>query len=322
MSADLLNRPSDVDSRRAGAHRSARQPTGATASVSGPRESPESPLPKGALVSRSVFVCLSLVMVWLVLYALAFSGLQEQRSQHELYAKLRVELAGETAPVNGVIRNGTPVSLMTAPAAGLHNAVVVEGTSSTDMQKGPGHLVDTALPGQVGVSAILGKGVTFGGPFSRITKLVAGDPITMTTGQGVAHYVVTDVRRAGDPLPPALSAGQGRLTLVTVVGDGWRSGWAPDQTVYVDAALQGSALQPGAARLSGLPAGQAPMDGDTTAINPLILWLELLLIVVVGVTWARGHWGGWQLWLAGAPLVLAIGWMVTETAARLLPNLL
>jgi sortase A len=269
-----------------------------------------------------VFVCLSLLPLWVVLYALLLSGLQESRTQHQLYGSLRAHLAAETVPVGGPIKNRTPVALLDIPNAGLHHAVVVEGTSSADLQGGPGHLANTVLPGQSGVSAILGRSVTFGGPFGRIGKLAKGNAITITTGQGVVHYYVTDVRRPGDPLPSLLSAGEGRLTLVTVAGSGWRSGWAPTQTIYVDASLQGQGTAAPAGRPIQVPQGQAVMDGEPSALVPLVLWLEAFLIVVVAATWARTHWGTWQVWLAGAPVLLAVLWVVTETSDKLLPNLL
>jgi sortase A len=273
-------------------------------------------------VTKAVLTLFSLMMIWLVLYAVVLSGLQEERTQHGLYAALRAQLAAETAPAGGVIKPGKPVALLDAPDIRLHDEVIVEGTSSATLQKGPGHLANTVLPGQAGVSAVLGKSVTFGGPFASIPKLHMGNPITVTTVQGVAHYVVTDVRRGGDPLPAPLAAGQGRLTLVAVVGPGWRSGWAPTGLVYVDASLQGIGQTGPPGRPTQVPASQQAMGSGSTALYSLALWLETMAIVAVGVTWARSRWGGWQVWLAGAPLLLATVWIVTETATRLLPNLL
>jgi sortase A len=318
MSTGLLSRPPELNARP-GAHRSGGR---GSPNVAAPRQRAPHEFPGSALVARSALVWFSLLMVWLVIYALALSGFQEQRSQHNLYAKLRVELAGETAPVGGAIPTGTPVALLDAPRGGVHDAVVVEGTSSKDLQKGPGHLSDTSLPGQAGVSAILGKGVTFDAPFANITKLSPGDPITVTTGQGVAHYVVSDVRRSGDPLPGRLAAGQGRLTLVAALGNGWRSGWAPTGIVYVDATLQGTALAAPSGRPTQVAPGESPMASNPGALDALVLWLQLLVVVVIVVTWARVRWGGWQVWLVGAPVVLAVAWTVTETSAQLLPNLL
>jgi sortase A len=212
--------------------------------------------------------------------------------------------------------------VLSAPKAGLHGAVVVEGTSSADLQKGPGHWVTSVLPGQIGQSVLLGKSVTFGAPFGDITKLAKGDPLTVTTGQGVASYTVTGVRRTGDPLPQALSGTEGRLTLVALAGSGWRNAVAPSQTVFVDASLQGAGKTVPPGRPTVTPAGQRLMDGDSSALGQLVLWMELLLAVGVAVVWMRSQWGGWQVWLVGTPVLLAVAWIVTETSARLLPNLL
>jgi sortase A len=208
------------------------------------------------------------------------------------------------------------------PKAGIQHAVVVEGTTSTDLQSGPGHRVDTVLPGQAGVSVILGKGVTFGAPFAHITVLSPGDVITATTGQGTFHYRVADLRYAGDPLPPLLSGRQGRLILVAAVGTGSRAGWAPSQIVYVDADLQGAGKSSPGGGPTVQPADQVVLAGDDSALTPLVLWLELLIVTAVAVVWARRRWGGWQVWLVGTPALLAVLWVVTETAARLTPNLL
>ena len=47
----------------------------------------------------------------------------------------------------------------------------------------------------------------YGGPFGGLASLVPGDSIKVVTGQTVASYKVIDLRRAGDPLPPALATG-------------------------------------------------------------------------------------------------------------------
>ena len=320
MTATLyVQQPETELARRRGAHRAPSRviPPGPRTVT---RTRPE--LSAGVAVTKAVLTLFSLLMLWLVLYAVVFSGLQEERAQHGLYAALRAQLASETAPVGGLIKPGAPLALLDAPDIGLHDEVVVEGTSSATLQKGPGHLANTVLPGQAGVSAIFGKSVTFGGPFASIPKLQMGNPITVTTVQGVAHYVVTDVRRGGDPLPAPLSPAQGRLTLVAVVGPGWRSGWAPTGLVYVAANLQGTGQTGPPGRPTQVSAAQQAMGSSSSALYSLALWLEAMAIVAVGVTWARSRWGGWQVWLAGAPLVLATVWIVTETATRLLPNLL
>jgi len=281
---------------------------------------PPSTGPGGTVLVVLALLCA--LAFWVVLYALVLSGFQERHTQAQMYASLRADLANEVAPLGGQITDGAPVALISASQAGINRAVVVEGTTSTDLQKGPGHRVDTVLPGQAGVSVVFGKSATFGAPFAHITRLQPGDGITAVTGQGTFTYRVTDVRRPGDPVPPLLSSGQGRLTLVSAEGSGWRSGWAPSQVVYVDANLVGKAQPSPGGGPTVQPSNQVAMAIDRTALTPLVLWLELLVVVGIGFVWAHRRWGGRQVWLVGVPAMLAILWVVTETAARLLPNLL
>ena len=70
--------------------------------------------------------------------------------------------------------------------------IVVAGTSTAELRKGPGHYANTPLPGQLGNAAIAGHRTTFGAPFYRINELVAGDEIKVTTLEGVFIYRVTE----------------------------------------------------------------------------------------------------------------------------------
>jgi sortase A len=73
------------------------------------------------------------------------------------------------------------------PAIGL-NQVLVEGTSTDDLRQGPGHYVNTPLPGQGGNAAIAGHRTTYGHPFYNLDGVKPGDPIVVTTVQGVFVY--------------------------------------------------------------------------------------------------------------------------------------
>jgi sortase A len=273
-------------------------------------------------VTLRVVVTISLLAAWSVGYALGLSALQENRSQAELYASFRESLADPQSEPTGAISPGTPVVLLQAARAGIHDVVVVEGTAAADLEAGPGHRRDTVLPGQPGVSVLMGRSAAFGGPFGAITALRPGDLLSTTTAQGSFTYRVDRVRRAGDPLPVPLAGTAGRLTLETSVAAGWRSGWAPSGTVYVDATLQGTAVAIPPGRPASVPAAEAAMAGDTGALMPLVLWLQGLALVALAMVWARVRWGGWQTWLVGGPLVLAALWGVSSTAIQLLPNLL
>jgi sortase A len=293
-----------------------RQPKTATG-----RPSPPAPAPPGVLAVIWVLASLSALAAWFLLYAFVLSGVQEARSQHQLYADLRSELALAIAPAGADIPLGSAVAILRAPRAGV-NDVVLAGTTSGVLEQGPGLLRDSPLPGRAGVSVIYGRQALFHGPFRHLAALHRGDRLTVTTGQGTFSYVVQDLRYPGDPVPSPLPAGQGRLVLVTVVGAGWRGLWVPNQILYVDANLRGTPAASPGGQPTAVPANEMSMHGDTSVLMPLVLWLQLLLLSVVAVVWARSRWGGWQTWLVGAPAVLAVLWVVAQTAVQLLPNLL
>lgn len=278
------------------------------------------PLPVGALIVMRVAIGCALLAVWFVFFSLGFGGLSAARSQQVLYNHLREQLALATQPIGGVIEPGTPVALIEAPTVGLRY-VVIEGTASGDLLVGPGHRRDTPLPGQAGTSVLYGRAAGFGGPFRHITALRQGDTVTVTTGQGTFDYRVDRVRRAGDPLPDLLKSGEGRLTLVSAEGVSWRVGWAPDRVVYVDATLQGTAQPAPSGRSASVPPAELALRSDTSALVPLVLWLQVLVLATAGAAWAQVRWGAAQAWLVSAPVVMATLWGMSESAMRLLPNL-
>ncbi len=275
-----------------------------------------------AMTITWVAVTASLLALWAVFFGTTLSALQEQSSQARLYDQLREELGGGDvpAPLGGAITPGSPVALLTIGRIDVHQ-VMVEGTSSMQTELGPGHKRDTPLPGQAGVSVVYGRAVTFGAPFRDIGQLQPGDVVSAVTGQGTFTYRVDRVRLPGDPLPPPLTGTQSRLTLVSVEGSGWRSGWAPQTALYVDATLTGSPQPAPAGRPSSVPLDEEAMQGDSGNLAVLVLWLQALVLVAGAVTWAAIRWGGWQAWLVGFGVVLALLWGSTAAAWPLLPNL-
>jgi sortase A len=285
---------------------------------------PRKEMPPAGMIAFASVAALTAFAIFLVVYALGFSALQEQRSQHQQYASFRGLLSPSSpiAPqIGGVIKPGSPIALINAPQAGLHNTIIVEGTSSGDLLKGPGHLRDSPLPGQVGQSLVMGKSVTAGAPFRHITSLRKGDVIVVTTGQRTFKFVVDGERVSGDPLPQ-IPAGGAVLTLVTSVGSGFIGHFAPDQVVYVDATLQGKAVAAPDGRPVAVPVEELSGRSDPGAWPYLIFWLQALIVAGVGSVWAWLKWGRWQTWLVGAPILLAVLWGIGQESMLLLPNLL
>lgn len=273
-----------------------------------------------ALVLRASLT-LSALLIGFVVYLLLLAPLQQARTQSVLYAQLREGLATATTPIQGLIEPGTPIAALQIPGITL-DQVVVEGTAASDLQTGPGHRRNTALPGQQGVSLLYGRSSTYGAPFALITQLQAGDPITVVTGQGQFTYAVQQVRRDGDPLPSPLPAGGSRLTLASADNDRSGGQLGAGSTVYVDALLVTGQAQPAGQRPGLIPPYEQAMRGDTGALVPMVLWLQVLVLVSAAITWARRRWGRWQTWVVAVPTVLLATWQLYDAAARLLPNLL
>ena len=83
------------------------------------------------------------------------------------------------------------------PAAGPHphaaigvDSVVVAGTDTSSLRRGPGHYPGTPLPGARGTVAIAGHRTTYGAPFRRLDKLDDGDRITLNMPYGRFVYAV------------------------------------------------------------------------------------------------------------------------------------
>ncbi len=279
----------------------------------------------GRWLVTSVLILLAVLTLGFLANLVMVSQVQHARDQEVLYSQFRYDLANAIAPVGqtdvegAILPFGAPVAILLIPDLDLQE-VVVNGTTSAVLQMGPGLKRDTVLPGQAGTSVIFGRQASFGGPFGGLRDLEPGMRIQAITGQGEHEYTVTDIRRAGDPIPPGLQPGQGRLTLVT--GDG--PAYMPSDVLRIDAVLMTDA-QPSPTRVLGpasITAEELPMAGDPQGVVPFILWAQLLLAAVIGAIWLVMRWGKWQAWLVALPLVAFTGVMAATSGSQLLPNLL
>jgi hypothetical protein len=169
----------------------------------------------------------------------------------------------------------------------------------------------------------MGRQASYGGPFKHIHQLRLGAKITVTVGFGtnVDTFKVIDIRQAGDPRPPLLASGASRLTLVTAAG----TPFMPGGLLYVDADLV-SAVQPASTQVISSPSellrSESANANDTSSVWALVLWLQALILVVVGAIWAWHRWGRHQTWIVFLPLTALVGYYVADQVTRLLPNLL
>ncbi|HEU4354302.1 MAG TPA: sortase [Actinomycetota bacterium] len=127
------------------------------------------------------------------------TGLTTRRAQSDLRQGFEGRVAtqdpsaGPTA--DQVVKvPGRAVAILVIPRMDL-DMVVVEGTGTESLKKGPGHYTQTAYPwedsGRVGIA---GHRTTYGAPFWDLDKLREGDRITLETEFGIFEYRVTRQR--------------------------------------------------------------------------------------------------------------------------------
>ena len=68
--------------------------------------------------------------------------------------------------------------------------VVVQGTDTSSLQRGPGHYPTTSLPGQPGTVAIAGHRTTYLAPFRHIDEIRDGDEIRLEMPYAAFTYTV------------------------------------------------------------------------------------------------------------------------------------
>ena len=286
---------------------------------------PLAPLTPRDLFVRGALIVLSALLLTLALNVMVVGQVRHLVAQQQLSDAFRAQLEEGTAPVSEgdyndvLLPDGAPVGILEIPRLGIRE-VIVEGTDSETTQLGPGHRRDTSLPGQAGVSVIMGRAAAYGGPFGRIQELAPGDTFTIITGQGEHTFEVIGLRYAGDPSPPRLQAGESRVVLTTARG----VPYAPTGIARVDAQLVSEAQPAGIrqSRYATLPPEQRELSGDTSMAWALVFALQFLVLVEAAAVWAYRRVGSRRTWIVFVPLTLFAGLWVTGELVRLLPNLM
>jgi sortase A len=106
---------------------------------------------------------------------------------------------------------GEPIGRLTVPRMDLR-VMVVYGTDTETLKKGPGLHPSTGFPGQNFLTYVAGHRTTYGAPFSDIDKLRPGDKITFEVPYGTYRYEVVMHRIVRDDQIEVLK-GRGREEL-------------------------------------------------------------------------------------------------------------
>jgi sortase A len=125
------------------------------------------------------------------------TGLETKAAQADLKQGFEAVVDTQTpeqAPPPGVVPlRGSAYAELVIPRIDL-DMIVVQGTDTESLKKGPGHYPDTADPwdgtGRVGIA---GHRTTYLAPFHDLDAMRVGDPITLRTEYGTFEYRVTEV---------------------------------------------------------------------------------------------------------------------------------
>ena len=102
---------------------------------------------------------------------------------------LERRLAYASRALNRRTDDGDPLGRIRVPSIGV-SSVVVAGTDTSSLRKGPGHYPGTPLPGTHGTVAIAGHRTTYGAPFRHLDQLGRGDRVELRMPYGTFLYSV------------------------------------------------------------------------------------------------------------------------------------
>ncbi len=224
------------------------------------------------------------------------------------------------APSTGDPAEGEPVGDIRIPVIGV-SQVVVEGTNTPDLRKGPGHYIGTPLPGQVGNASIAGHRTTYGHPFYNLDGVKVGDPIVLTTLQGIFVYDTTKSFVVSPSDTTVIkNAFADTLTLTTC-----NPRFSASTRLIVQARLAHSQLFPN----KGLPVGRLnadPKSGDLAGnsnveLTQTLFWGFLVLVLLGSILFTAWHFRRqrWMIWGVGTLGMLVLLWFFFGAISPLLP---
>ena len=256
-------------------------------------------------LARRLAMVLFVLSIGSFVFGSVFAPLIHDRQSEMLEDRLASDLINGLAPVSYPIAVGAPVGLIEIPGRDIRT-VVIEGTRARELSKAAGHLVGSALPGQPGVSAVLGRSRDHGAEFANLDQVKVGDEITATTGQGVHTYEVIDIAvRASRDM--AAFQGEGHMLILATVVDG-------NDRLVVRASLTSPVFPGGEPAEHSTSVDELGLTGDSSSWSTAALWLSLATIVALAYPVIVRQVGRRVAWMIVVPVGM---WMAIETWAAL-----
>jgi sortase A len=141
-----------------------------------------------------LLVTAGVVILLFVAYELWWTGVTTRHDQNKLIAGLQQLWKRPAEGQPTIPPFGSGLAILYVPRLGAHyKFAIVQGTSTADLIKGPGHYPGTALPGQVGNFAVAGHRTTYLHPFYDLDRLRPGDAIVVETRSTWFTYRVQNI---------------------------------------------------------------------------------------------------------------------------------
>ena len=154
---------------------------------------------RGLRIAGIALIGVALALGGYMWWQLWGTGLTTRAEQNELRPTFEDTVAtrdvDEAPSADQVVKvPGNAVAILEIPKIDV-DMVVVEGTDTESLKKGPGHYSRTAYPwedsGRVGIA---GHRTTYGAPFWSLNELREGDEIVLASEYGIFEYRVTGSR--------------------------------------------------------------------------------------------------------------------------------
>jgi LPXTG-site transpeptidase (sortase) family protein len=272
------------------------------------------------------------IMILFVVWQLWGTSIAQGRAQDQLKTQFdalrahhhppKATAAGPSLIAAGVRSpappDGSVVAELQIPAIGV-DQYVVEGTTTDDLSKGPGHYTGTAAPGQAGNVAIAGHRTTHGAPFNRLGDLRKGDRIILTsTSDETLTYIVAGTPAAVSPGDVSVLNyfGDDRITLTTCNPE-----FSSTQRLIAVGELKAKDSKP--VKLPKHVAYHVSNTGTNSwewSLLPVV-GIEVCLLVLLGMTYRRfDFWfGRVGQWIILVPLWAVGLYLLFDTLTKFLP---
>jgi sortase A len=149
-----------------------------------------------------LLVTAGMVLLLFVVYEVYVTDLLTAQRQDELSEELREQWESASPAARDPLTQvdvGDAFGVLRIPRLGEdYTRVILEGTDEEELSQGPGHYVDSAMPGEQGNVGLAGHRVGKGSPFLELDTMRPGDPIVVETADSWFVYRVLGDPATGD----------------------------------------------------------------------------------------------------------------------------